>query len=151
MLSQLNPLHIPPANLPKIHSDPFLPSTPRSSEWSFSFGLSHQNLVHFSVLSHACHMPRPPQCPWLDQPNDIWRWVQNMNLLIVKLPPFACKVFSLEPYSQTPSMFFSLNLKDQVSHPYRQLAETFTLLDSRREGKVSEPNGRKNSTNLVCS
>jgi hypothetical protein len=28
-------------------------STPPSSEWSLSFGLSHQNLVHSSLLSHA--------------------------------------------------------------------------------------------------
>jgi hypothetical protein len=31
--SQPNPIH-PPDNLPKIHSDPILPSTPWSSEWS---------------------------------------------------------------------------------------------------------------------
>jgi hypothetical protein len=57
--SQLNPLH-PPASLPKIHSDPILSSMPRSSEWSLYVGLSHQNPVHFSLLSHVCHMPRPP-------------------------------------------------------------------------------------------
>jgi hypothetical protein len=28
-----------PANLPKIYSDPILPSTPWSSEWFTSFGL----------------------------------------------------------------------------------------------------------------
>jgi hypothetical protein len=40
-------------------------------------------LVHFSLLSHACHMPRPPHLPWLDLPNDSWGWVQTMKLLIV--------------------------------------------------------------------
>jgi hypothetical protein len=50
----------PRANLPKIHSDPILPSTPPSSEWSLSFGLSHQNPVHMSLLSHTRHTPRPP-------------------------------------------------------------------------------------------
>jgi hypothetical protein len=34
----------------------------------------------FSVLSHACHIPRPPQSPWLDLPNDIWGCVQTMKL-----------------------------------------------------------------------
>jgi hypothetical protein len=53
---------------------------PWSYEWSLSFGLSHQNLIHFSLLSHACHMPRPPHSPWLDLPNDIWGWVQIMKL-----------------------------------------------------------------------
>jgi hypothetical protein len=45
---------------------------PQSSKWSLSFGLSHQNHIHFSVLSHACHMPHPPHSPWFDLPNDIW-------------------------------------------------------------------------------
>jgi hypothetical protein len=78
----------PPTNLPKVHFDPILPSTPRSFEWSFSFGLSHQNPVHVSPLSHACHMPRPPHSPWFDLPNDIRWWVQIMKLPIVQLSPF---------------------------------------------------------------
>jgi hypothetical protein len=83
IISQSNPIHTSPANLPKIHSDPILSPTPWSSEWSLSFGLSHQNLVHLSLLSHACHMPRPPHSPWLDLSNDIWGWVQIMKLLII--------------------------------------------------------------------
>jgi hypothetical protein len=63
ILSQSNPIHTPQANLPKIHSDPIFLPTPWSSNWSLSFGLSRQNLVHFSLLSHACHMPRPPHSP----------------------------------------------------------------------------------------
>jgi hypothetical protein len=56
----------PPTNLPKIHSCPILPSTPWPFKWSLSFGLSRQNPVHFSPLSHACHMPRPYYSPWFD-------------------------------------------------------------------------------------
>jgi hypothetical protein len=41
------------ASLPKIHSDPILPSTPWSSWWSLSLGFSHKNLVHVSLLSCA--------------------------------------------------------------------------------------------------
>jgi hypothetical protein len=78
----------PQANLPKIHSDPIFPLTSLSSRWSLSFRISHQNLVLFSLLSHACYMPRPPHPPWLDLPNDIWGWVQIMKFLIVQLPPF---------------------------------------------------------------
>jgi hypothetical protein len=72
----------PQANLPKIHSDSILPSTPWSSERSLSFGLSHQNVVQFSLLYHACHMPRPPHSNWLDLPNDIWGWAQIMKFLV---------------------------------------------------------------------
>jgi hypothetical protein len=82
ILSQSNPIHTPQTNIPKIHSDPIFSPTPWCSKWSPSLGLSHQNLVHFSLLSHACHMPRPPHLPWLDLPNDIWGWVQIMKFLI---------------------------------------------------------------------
>jgi hypothetical protein len=40
--------HPSPTNLSKVHFDPILPSTPRSSEWSVSFGRSHQNPLHVS-------------------------------------------------------------------------------------------------------
>jgi hypothetical protein len=54
---------------------------PWSSKWSLSFWLSHQNSVHFPFLSFACHISRPPHSPWFYVPNNIWRWVQNINLL----------------------------------------------------------------------
>jgi hypothetical protein len=41
----------PPASLSNINSDPKLPSTLLSSEWSLSFGLSHQNPVHFPACT----------------------------------------------------------------------------------------------------
>jgi hypothetical protein len=63
IMSQLNPLHTPPTSLPKVHFEPILPSTPWSFSWSFSFGLSRQNPVHVSHLSHACYMPCPPHSP----------------------------------------------------------------------------------------
>jgi hypothetical protein len=101
----------PQANLPKIHYDPIFSPTPWSSKWSPSVGLSHKNLVHLSLLSHACHMPRP-HSPWLDLPNGIWGWVQIMKFLIVQLPLFSChlipsyvQIFFSEPCSQTPAVF----------------------------------------------
>jgi hypothetical protein len=51
---------IPPFRPISLRSILILPPTPRSSERSLSFGPSHQNLVHFPLLTHACHMPRPP-------------------------------------------------------------------------------------------
>jgi hypothetical protein len=49
---------------------------PWSSTWSLSFWLSHQNLVHFPPLSHACHMSRPPHSLVLG----IKRWKAGCNL-----------------------------------------------------------------------
>jgi hypothetical protein len=78
------------ANIPNMHSDPILSSTPWSSKWSLHFWLSHQNLVQFTLSSHACHMSRPPHSPWFDLPNNIRGWVRNMKLLIVQLPSLSC-------------------------------------------------------------
>jgi hypothetical protein len=63
ILSQLDPLYTPPADLPKIHSDPILTSTPWSFKLSLSFWPSHQNLLHVPLISHACHMSRPAHSP----------------------------------------------------------------------------------------
>jgi hypothetical protein len=49
----MDPFYSPPDNLPQIHCDPILPSTPWSSMWSLSFWLSHKNFVHFPLLSLA--------------------------------------------------------------------------------------------------
>jgi hypothetical protein len=64
ILSQVNPLHSPPppANLPKVHFDPIYDLVLQVV--SFLRALPHQNTVHVSPLSHACHMPRPPHSPW---------------------------------------------------------------------------------------
>jgi hypothetical protein len=145
-LRQVKPFHTLPAYLPKIHPNPILPSTPRSSEWSLSFGLSHQNPAQFSPLSHACHMPRPPHFPRFDLPNDMWWRVQIMKLPIVQLSPLFPSSF-LGPnillstlFSSTLSLRSSLNVRDKVSHPYKTTGRimvlytlTFTFLDSRRE------------------
>jgi hypothetical protein len=55
ILSQLDPLYTLPPNLPKIHSDPILPSTPWSSMWSLSLGFSTRTLTFYS--------PPPCVCP----------------------------------------------------------------------------------------
>jgi hypothetical protein len=79
----------PPANILKIHSDPSPHIRLSLPSGLFPSGLPHQNLVHFSLLPHACHMSRPLYSPLLDLPNDIWGWVQIMKLLIVQLSSFS--------------------------------------------------------------
>jgi hypothetical protein len=137
------------AILPKIHSDTIIPSTPSSSKWSLSFRFSHLNSVHFPLLSYACHVPCPPHSPWLYLPNNNWGWVQNMKLLTVQLPPFSSYFNLFGPnillrtlFSNTFSLCSSLNVRDQISHPYKTTGRiivlyilTFTFLDSRREDK----------------
>jgi hypothetical protein len=72
----------PLANFSKIHSDPIPPSTRRSSELSLSFGLSHQNFVHFSLSFHACHTTRPPNSTLLDGNVDIYVYARYDLMLV---------------------------------------------------------------------
>jgi hypothetical protein len=46
--------------LPKVHLNVILPPTPRSSQWSLTFGPPNQNPVNTSPLHPACHMSCPP-------------------------------------------------------------------------------------------
>jgi hypothetical protein len=90
-----------------------------------------------------------------------------MKLLIVQLSSFSCYFILFGPnillrtlFSNTLNLCSSLNVRDQVSHPYKTNGRimglyvlSFTFLDKRREDKESVPNGSKNSPNLlvVCS
>jgi hypothetical protein len=65
ILGQMNPIHTLTIYLPKIHSNIVFPSTPRSSEWTFPFSFSNQNIVCISNLSNACYMPCLSYIIWL--------------------------------------------------------------------------------------
>jgi hypothetical protein len=100
ILSQLDPIYTR-ANIPKIHSDPILSSAPWSSKRSLSFWFSHQNLVRISLLSHECHMSRPPHSPWFDLPNNILGWetasINNlMNILHTCTTSYEAELIEFE-------------------------------------------------------
>jgi hypothetical protein len=57
ILSQLNPVRPINPCLPKVHLNVILPPTPRSSQWSFAFGLPNQNPANTSPL------PMHATCP----------------------------------------------------------------------------------------
>jgi hypothetical protein len=61
-------------------------------------------------------------------------------------------------FSNTISLFCSCNIRNEVLHPYRTTGKIivsyipiFTLLDSRREDKISPLNGSKYYPNSICS
>jgi hypothetical protein len=92
-------------------------------------------------------MLHPSHSPWFDLPNNIWGWVQNMKLLIVQFSPFSCYFIPLRSkfslitlFLNTLSLCSSLNVGNQVLHPYKTTCRimvlyvlTFTFLNSRRE------------------
>jgi hypothetical protein len=60
---QLNPVRPIGPYLPKVQINVILPPTPKSSQWSLTFGLPNQNPLNTSPFLHAFHMSRPPQPP----------------------------------------------------------------------------------------
>jgi len=93
-----------------------------------------------------CNMPRPPHSSWLDHPNIIWG-VQMIKLLFIQYSLLHCYLFPLRPkylpqhlFSNTLNLYSSLNVRDQVSHPYKQQAkwcycitQSLYFLDSKLE------------------
>jgi hypothetical protein len=74
---------------PKSHFNIIFPPTPRSFQWSLTFGPPNQNPVNTSPLPHACHMSRPPQPPWVNHPNNIrWR-LQTVKFIIMQFSPWS--------------------------------------------------------------
>jgi len=72
ILSQMHPVHIFPPYFPKIRYNIILPSTPRSSAWSFLFTFPNRNIACIYNLSHPCYVPRPYHPRWIDRPNIRW-------------------------------------------------------------------------------
>ena len=116
----------------KIHLNIILPSTSWSPEWSLSLRFPHQNLVHTSPSLQTYHMPRQSiilnfitrtilgeeyrslsssLCNFLHSP--VTPSLLGPNILLNTL------------FSNTLSLCSSLNVSDQVSHPYKTTVYSF--------------------------
>ena len=125
----------PLSQLPKIH---FILSSYfglGSSNWSLSLRFPHQNPVCNFPLTHTFHMPRPSQSCLFDHPHFIWWAVQIIKLLIMCLlqssvtsSPLDTNTFLSTTFSNILRLRSSLNVSDQVSHPYKILLLLLLLL-----------------------
>jgi hypothetical protein len=92
----------------------------------------------FSLFSHACHMPRPPHSSWLHLlmifGNGYKPW--SSSLCNVFHSPgissrFCPNILIRTLFSNTLSLCPSLNVKDQVSRPYKKLANLWFVYFTR--------------------
>jgi hypothetical protein len=103
-------------------------------------------------FAHACYMPCPSNPLWLAHSSYIWWRIQVAKLLIMTFFPTSCYFNPLRStyillstlFSNTLSLGFSFNVRDQVSHPYRTTGKIivfyiliFMFLDSRQEASIT--------------
>jgi hypothetical protein len=132
ILSQLDPVHtLQPYSLRSIL---ILPTHLRLGLPSRLFP-SNQNYVSISHLPlHACHTPRASHLPWFDDANNIlWRenlWRSSLcNFLQspVTSSLLGPKILLSNLFSNTLNLCSSLNVRDQVSHPYKTTGRIIVL------------------------
>ena len=136
------PYPVPARSIPcpttPLFEDPsfniILPSMPGSPKWSLTLRYPHQNPVYASPLPHMCYTPRPSH--FLDF---ITRTIfdEQYRLLSSSLCSFLYSPVTsslLGPniplstlFSNTLSLRFSLNVSDQVSHPYKTTGKIIAL------------------------
>ena len=90
--------------------------------------------LYTPLLPHTCYMPSPCHSSRFDRPNNIcWR-LRIIKLLVMYFSPLSNYLFPLRPkyspqhlFSNTFSLRSSLNLSDQVSHPYKTRGDIIVL------------------------
>ena len=95
ILSQINPVHVPPSHFLKVHFITVLPSISGSSKCSLSLRCLQQNPVYTSPLPHICCMPHPSHSSQFDYLNNIRCAVPIIKLLILQFPPLSCYLIPL--------------------------------------------------------
>ena len=120
ILSQLHPVHTPTSHFLNI----ILPSTPGSPNWYLSLKFPHQNPVYASPLTHTRYMPHPSHSSRFYHPNNIWYRSLSSSLCnflhsLVTLSFLGHNFLLSTIFSNTLNLRSSLNVSDQVSHPYK--------------------------------
>ena len=121
---------------------------PGSPKWSVSLRFPHQNPVYTSPLPNTCYMLCPSHR--FDHPHNIWTGLKFIKLLIMFFPHSPVVNWSLlgpnilfnTLFSNTFSLYSSLNVSNPVSHLYNTTGESIVLnvlifksLDSKLEDK----------------
>ena len=127
ILCQPNPVHIPTSHLLEIHLNIIHPSTPRSPQWSLSLRFPHQDTIH--PLSSHIRATCPAQLILLDFItrtilSEEYRSLRSSLCSLLHSPVTSSllgpNILLNTIFSNTLSFLSSLNVSDQVSHPYKK-------------------------------
>jgi hypothetical protein len=133
ILSQPHPVPTTPSHFLKIHLNIVLPSMSGSPQWSLSLRFPDQNPVHTSSLPHTRHMPRHLILDFTTRTilgqeyRSLSSSLCNFRHFRVISSLFGPNTLLNTLFSNTLSLRSSLNVSDQVSHPYRTTGEITVL------------------------
>ena len=134
ILSQIIPVHNPTSYFLNTHFNIILPSKPASSKWSLSLRFPHQNLVYTSPLPTRARFTA--HLIFLDLITRIIFGEEDRSLSSSLCSFLHSSVISslLGPntllctlLSSNLSLHSSLNMSDQVSHPYKTIGKIIVL------------------------
>ena len=125
ILGQIDPVHTPTSHVLKIHLNIIFPFTSGSPKWSLSLRFPHQNPVYSSPLPHTPYMPRPSHLDFITLTIlcEQYRTLSSTLCSFLHSPVTSSllrpNILLSALVLNTLSLCSSLNVNDQVSHPYK--------------------------------
>ena len=122
----------PPSYFLKIHFNIIFPSTPKHVKGFLAFRTPYQNSVCTSPLNHICHMPNLPHSSDLITSKTFGEENRSLNSSLCSFLNSSVPSSRLGPnfflsilFSNTLNLHSSLNMRNQVSHPYKTTGFTY--------------------------
>ena len=134
ILSQLHPVPTTPSHFPKIHLNIILPSMSESPQWSLSLRFPHQNPVHNSTLPICATCPAHLILLHFTTRTILGKEYRSLSSSLRNFlhSPITSSLLGTNTllntlFSNTLSLRSSLNVSDQVSHPYTTTGKIIVL------------------------
>ena len=126
VLGHPNPVHIPTSHLLEIHPNIFHPSTPRSPQWSFSLRFPHQDStrplfspIRATWLAHLILLDFITRTILGEAYRSFSSSLRNLLYSPVTSSLLGPNILLNIIFSNNLSFLSSLNVSEQVSHPYK--------------------------------
>jgi len=127
VLNHLDPVHNTTSNFLKIHLNIILPSAPGSPKWPLPLSFPHQNPVYASSLPHTRYMPHPSHSSRFYHATILGEEYRSLSPSLCSFLHSLVTSCLLEQnipfntlFSNTLNLRSSLNVSDQVLHPYKR-------------------------------